>query len=300
MYKKIHQLFYRLSKWSYPFISDSLFNNLLFFYNCRRLGLPFYWQNLEEPKTFNEKISWIKFNRRNPLAPLVADKLKVKEYVAQKIGLKYTIPTLAIFDNPGAITLDNLPESFILKLNTGSGANLICTQKESINLGQAIDFFSKAVEYNHFFRGREWHYKNIKPMIFAEPLLGENIYDYKFFCFHGEPFLVQVDSDRFLEHRRNFFDVDWQPVFVNIRYPAMSPHQIQKPENLFEMVEVAKTLSKEFEFARIDLYSLKGNVYFGEITLHPGGGVEPFDSPSSDEYVGSFLEPFPYGSKTFT
>ncbi|RMD94614.1 MAG: hypothetical protein D6814_14295, partial [Calditrichaeota bacterium] len=202
----IRDILYHFSKWSYPFVSDELFNNALFYYNCKRLGKPFYRQNLRNPKTFNEKISWIKFHQRHPLAPLVADKIRVKEYVAEKIGPEYVIPTLEVFDRPEAIEVSGLPDKFILKLNTGSGQNLICLDKANFDRKKAISFFKKAFRINPFYLSREWHYRFIKPAILVEPLIGENVTEYKVFSIKGDPFVIQVDTDRFYGHKRNFFD----------------------------------------------------------------------------------------------
>lgn len=284
----IREVLYHLSRWTYPFVSDWLFNNALFYYNCRRLGKPFYIQNLKQPRTFNEKISWIKFNQRHPLAPVVADKLKVKKWVSEKIGKEYVIPTLKIFSRPEEISLEDLPEQFILKLNTGSGCNLICADRNRFDIQLAKSFFKKSIRVNPFYLSREWHYREIAPLIFAEPLLGENIPDYKFFCSNGTPFMVQVDTDRFLGHKRNFYDLKWKPVEIELNYPPGD--QIPAPpENFDLMIQLATVLGGAFGFSRIDFYETNNRIYFGEITLHPGGGVEPFANYEQDLKMGTHV-----------
>ncbi len=289
-------LLYFASKWTTPFVSDSLFSNALFYYNCWRCGLPYYWLDIHNPKTFNEKINYIKFNIRNPLAPVVADKLRVKDYVAEKVGPEYVIPTLKVFDSADDISVEGLPEQFILKLNNGSGRNLPCIDKSDFDVAGARKMFRKALRRNPYYLSREWHYKEIESKVFAEEFLGPDVPNYRFYCAEGEPFVIQVMQDRLSGHpKAAFFDPAWNYKPISFFHPSAPPEAVTKPQRLDEMLRVARVLSSDFIFARIDLYEVGGKVFFGEITLHPGGGADPFESYDTDRWMGSHI-PVPEGT----
>lgn len=280
---------YQMMKLINPFLSNSLYTNLLFLFNCIRLRQPFYWQDIHQPKTLNEKINYIKYKDRNPLAPLVADKLAVREYIKEKIGEEYLVPLLAVLDSPEQIDFSVLPDQFVMKLNNGSGYNLICTDKSALDERAVIRNFQEAFQKDIYVASREWHYRLIPPKIIVEQLLAYNLMDYKFFCSKKSgPFAVQVDEGRFTNHKRDLYDPNWQKLPYRIRYKN-TDNLIQKPGNLKQMLSIASKLSEDFVFCRVDLYEHEGRVYFGEITLHPGGGVEPLDSYRSDLSMGEFI-----------
>jgi hypothetical protein len=266
-----------------------MYSNLLFWYNTKRLRKEYYRLNLNEPRTFNEKVSWIKFNVRNPSSAQVADKFLVRDYVQQKAGKDVLIPLIKVYDSPELIDFNELPNEFVMKLNNGSGYNLICKNKGQINFEFEKNKFLKVFNSDIYGMSREWHYKEIRPRVIVEQLLGGSLLDYKFFCNNEGPFMIQVDVDRFTDHRRNIYDMSWNLMPQRIRYEN-SERSIEKPKNLSAMIELAKVLSSDFQFCRIDLYEHRDKVYFGEITLHPGGGVEPFDSYSSDLEMGRCIK----------
>lgn len=268
--------------------SNSTYSNLLFWYNTRRLGKTYYRLNLKEPKTFNEKVSWIKFNVKNPASVQVADKLLVRDYVQQKAGNDVLIPLIKVYDSPELIDFSQLPNEFVMKLNNGSGYNLICRGKSEIDESAEFKKFKNAFHSDIFSMSREWHYKKIETKIVVEKLLDGDLLDYKFFCNANGPFLIQVDVDRFTNHQRNIYDLSWQLMQFKIRYDNSSK-EITPPKNLQLMIEIAKKLSSDFIFSRVDLYEHDNKIYFGEITLHPGGGVEPFDCYFSDLEMGQFI-----------
>jgi len=290
--KTIHELLkgdllYFASRWTTPIVSDALFSKALFYYNCWRSGFPYYQLDIDNPKTFNEKICYIKFNIKNPLAPLVADKLRVKDYVAQKVGRQYVIPTLKVFERVEDITIDELPEQFILKLNNGSGRNLPCLDKGSFDVKRAQRFFRRALQRNPYYMSREWHYRAIQSKVFAERFLGPDVANYRFYCAQGEPYVIQVMLDRLSGHpKAAFFDLQWNYQPISFFHPSAEPESISPPDRLDEMIRVSQQLSRDFVFARIDLYEVEGQVFFGEITLHPGGGADPFDSYENDLWMG--------------
>ena len=269
-------------------LTNRAYSNLLFWFNSKRLGKSFYKLNLNAPQTFNEKISWIKFNIQNPLSVKVADKFLVRNYVEQKIGSQIVIPLIAVYDSPDLINFNELPNQFVMKLNNGSGYNLICRDKSKIDEIAEIQKFKNAFQSDIYSMSREWHYKKIAPKIVVEELLDGDLLDYKFFCNSTGPFLIQVDVDRFTNHQRNIYDLTWQLMPYKIRYNNSS-RELSPPKNLQAMIQIVRELSNEFIFSRVDLYEHDDKIYFGEITLHPGGGVEPFDCYSSDLEMGQFI-----------
>lgn len=283
-------LIYYLMRVIGPLLPNSFYTNLLFLFNCIRLKRPFYVLDIKNPKTLNEKINFIKYFERNPLAPIVADKIAVRDYVEKKIGNQYLVPLIAVFDRPEQIDFSILPQQFVMKLNNGSGFNLICTDKSKLDQQQIIRNFTKAYQKDIYVASREWHYREIKPKILVEKMLGENINDYKIFCtkLRG-PAFIQVDVDRFRSHKRNVYDLDWNLKQLEYVY-SNSQDLIHKPKSLLEMIQLAKQLSSEFTLSRIDFYEVNEKIFFGEITLHPEGGVGPLDSYRSDLEIGQQIK----------
>jgi len=256
----------------------------------KRYGKKAYWANLENPQTFNEKILWLKLNYRNELGNIVADKYAVREYVSQRIGEKYLIPMINVFPSPLNIDFNKLPNKFVLKPNHGSGMVILCNNKTELNRDEAMKKLLSWEKINYYYHGREWQYDGIKPLVVCEEMLesDEPLADFKFFCFNGVPKYVQVDFDRFTYHTRAFYDMSWKKQKFSTLYP-LSEKEMPVPFNLKEMKEIASTLSKDFIFTRVDLYNVNNKVYFGEITLHHGGGNEPFNPFEYDKQIGNEL-----------
>ncbi len=252
-----------------------------------------YNPDIDNPTTFNEKLQWLKLYYKNPLLTLCADKYKVRDYVKKIIGKKYLTNLLGVYNNENKINFNKLPNKFILKINHGSGQNIICKNKLKLN---EKDVKNKLKEWiksssNHYYFSYEWGYKNIKPKIICEEYLGDNLLDYKIFCFSGKPICIGVDVGRFTNHRRNFYDLNWN--YLNIEkfaYPKDDSFNIPKPPNLNEMLVVAKKLSSKFPFVRVDLYSTKGKTYFGEMTFYPGAGLDPFKPVEWDYEFGEMIK----------
>ena len=270
-------------------IPNSVFCNLIFIYNCIRFKRPFYWLDIKNPRTFNEKINHIKFYRKNLIGAVVADKIAVRKYVKSLIGDELLIPNIGTYNKPSEIQWGDLPEKFVMKINNGSGANIICPNIENVNLKKEKIHLSNLFKKDYYLSSREWQYKEIKNQIIIEQFLGDNLNDYKVFCSSDNgPFLIQVDTNRFNGHRRDFFDTQWHSMDIRYVYPK-SETEIPRPKQLTKMLEYAKTLSQKLDFARIDFFEVNGHLYFGEITLHPEGGFGPFDSFKSDLTLGSYL-----------
>lgn len=251
------------------------------------------WPDIDEPKKFTEKIQYIKLYERIDLRKRVADRTKVRDYVAEKAGREHLIPLINTFDTLTAPVWESLPPQFVLKANHGCGMIRIVFDKEE----QEFEYVQQQTETwkqtNYFNIGREWVYKNLPRTILAEVLLlnadNEIPRDYKFFCFSGEVKLIQIDYDRFGVQKRNLFDRNFNRINGTLLYPPY-PGTTQKPENMNKAIEVAEKLSADFTFIRIDLYLLNKGIYFGEMTNYPGNGFIPFEPETLEYRVGSWLD----------
>lgn len=253
-----------------------------------------YKINLDNPKSFNEKIQWLKLNYRNPLLTKCADKYAVREYVKEKIGEEYLIPLLGVWDSPDDIDFDSLPNQFVLKVNWGSGQNIIVKDKLTLNIEEAKEKLRNWLnsKSNHYYMGLEWCYKDIPPKIIAEKYMAkmsESLIDYKIFCNYGTPKFLFLGIDRFKDLKFNFYDLDWNLLPVKNHY-EISEKPIQKPNNYNKMLEIAEILSKEFPHARVDLFEIEGTIYFGEITFYHFGGTEPFEPREWDYKFGDMID----------
>lgn len=284
------RIWYLLCRYIFIILSDKVFIDFIRYIQCLRFKKKFYFLNLKNPKTFSEKLNYIKIFNHNKTYNFLADKILVREYVREKIGSKYLVPVLGIFSSANDIDFEKLPNKFILKTNHGSGWNLICKQKNKINKQKIVKKFNLWLSQNAFYLSREYQYKNIKTKLICEKLLGENIDDFKFFCFNGFPKLVQVDSGRFSHHKRMIYDMNFKKTKYRWGIYDLIDHCVDKPKNFDEMIELAIKLSKNIPFCRVDLYNCNNSIYFGEITLFPGGGQEPFHTYKDDLEFGKFLE----------
>jgi len=289
MRDKIKHTWYLLCRYVFIIIPDRLFVQITAFITYSRLGFPYRAYDLSNPASFNEKITKLKINPDNVDLCIYADKIEVREYVRNEIGEKYLVPLLGIYKSADEINFYSLPEKFVLKTNHGSGWNIICEDKNKLDFDKTRRTLAKWLHYNAFYLSREYQYKQIKPAIICEEMIGFNIYDYKFFCFYGEPKIVQVDVDRFTKHKRAFFDMQWEKQDFSIRY-SVSEKNIDKPIQFTQMIEICRKLSSPFPFVRVDLYSHNSRVYFGELTFFPGGGNEPFNPVEADYSFGELLD----------
>lgn len=287
---------YKLKIWYFllskvlVFLSDTSFMQFLRVINYFRLGLIHKWYpiNYKNPKTFNEKLNILKLDKHYLNYNKYADKVLVRKFVEKKIGDKYLVPLVHVFDDVDQMKIENLPSKFILKTNHGSGWNFICNNKSEIDFPSVKSKFKYFLSLNAFFISREYQYKNIIPKIICEELIGDNINDYKFFCFDGIPKLVQIDHDRVNNHQRSIYTADFLKTKYRIRYSQIE-HNIEKPKKFEEMKRLAHILSKDFKFCRVDFYCVNDKVFFGELTFFPGGGQEPFLKFSDDFEMGHLI-----------
>jgi hypothetical protein len=261
-----------------------------------------YSLNLQNPQTFNEKLQWKKFYDHNPLYAKCSDKYAVREYVKDKVGEEYLIPLIFITRNPKEIPFDKLKPPYIIKSNHGSSRNIFIYNQGEINKKEIVKECSKWLKENYYYYGKEWQYKNIKPKIVIEKLLltNENNIpnDYKFHCFNGKVEFIQVDFDRFSDHKRTLFDINWykmpfiySPKMKNQSLPKyQEDFLIQDPGTLKKMVNIAQNLSTEFDYVRVDLYLLNEKIYFGELTFTPESGFACFFPEKYDLIYGNKIK----------
>ena len=252
--------------------------------------------NLENPKTFNEKLQWIKLYDRKPEYITYVDKYSVRDYIKKTIGEEYLIPLIGVYNTVDEILWGELPNQFVLKCTHGSGSNIICKDKNQLDIIGAKKKLSKWMKKNWYWFGREWPYKNLRPRIICEEFISEDNeipYDYKVMCFNGEAKLIQVHANRFaINHTQNFYDVMWNKTTISQGYSYgsfLSEGADKKPKCLETMLKLSEHLSRNTYHVRIDWYEVEGRLYFGEITLFDGSGLYPFDNENDNLMLGSWI-----------
>lgn len=247
--------------------------------------------NLNDPRTINEKIQWLKLNDRQPHYHQLADKFAVREFVAERIGHRYLNDLLAVYDNADDIDFDSLPRSFVLKATHGSGMNIIVAEKRSLDRRDAVKKLNDWLSIDYSLATREWVYRGIQPRIICEPLLSDGIgdvpRDFKVWCFSGRPAHISVLVDRFGDMSQAVYDADWNrlPVtYMRRRFDG----EVDRPEHLAEMLNAARELARGIPFVRVDFYALP-EVIFGEMTFYPSNGITQFEPASWDRRLGDEL-----------
>lgn len=251
------------------------------------------WINLKEPRTFSEKLQWLKLHDRNPLYTKLVDKAEVKSWVAERIGWEHVVSTLAVWDSFEQVNFDLLPEKFVLKCTHDSGGLIICSNREEFDIGAARRKIKDSLSRNYFWNGREWPYKLVKPRVLAEEYLesgNSGLTDFKIMCFGGRARCVFTCTGRSEgDLRVDFFDLEWNHLPFTRHYPnADTPPA--KPCHFDEMISFAELLSKEIPFVRVDFYEQDDRVLFGEMTFYPGSGFEEFEPEEWDEKLGSLID----------
>lgn len=255
-----------------------------------------YPLNLENPKSFNEKLQWLKLYDRNPLYTKLVDKYEVREYISEKIGEDYLIPLLGVWDDPEDIDFDSLPNKFVLKCNHNSGLGMcICTDKSKIDIKKVKNELKSGLAQNYYLNGREWPYKNVSRKIICEKYMtdetGKNLRDYKFYCFDGKPKIVGIYQDRNSDKETtgDFFDMNFE--WVDLRFGMPNAlNKPQKPQKFQEMIKIAEILSEGMPEVRVDLYISNNKIYFGELTFFDGGGFDKIEPLEWDYKLGSWIK----------
>lgn len=273
-----------------PLENQKWYMRQLFYKNLK------YFPNFDNPKTFNEKIHWLKLYYQNPLITKCCDKYAVKDYVKEVLGSdEYTVPTIAVYNSVNEIDFDKLPDKFVLKVNWSSGYNIIVKDKSFIDiefvkaqLNQWIQFYN-----NSYFMNFNWGYKNMKPQIYVEEYIEQMdgaVNDYKFYCYNGEPKNLFVATNRFTKLTFDFYDINWKHLPFTYGGCPNSKKTIQKPKKFDKMVEIARKLAKPFPFVRVDFYEIGDKVMVGEMTFYSGGGLLQFEPREWDYKMGEFIE----------
>lgn len=260
-----------------------------------------HWIDWKNPKTFTEKIQWLKIYNRKPEYTTMVDKYAVKQYVVDRIGEEYVIPTLGVWNKPEDIDWDSLPDRFVLKTTHGGGGGgvVICKDKSTFDRASAVAKLNGSLASDIYSNFREWPYKNVHRRIIAEKFIApqksaapNDLPDYKFFCFNSEPKYCQVIRDRHTEETIDFYDMDWNhQEFVGLNPVArngLTP--VARPEHLDKMAEICRELSVDIPFVRVDLYVVDDKEYFGELTFFPASGFGRWLPEGTDEKIGSCLD----------
>lgn len=250
--------------------------------------------NLKNPQRFTEKLQWYKMYYRNPVMHQCVDKYLVRDYIKNKGLEDILIPLIAHYNSMDEVQWDKLPMQFVMKTTHGGGGLnvLVCNDKSEINFDevkQKLSFKNEPVKNNTL--GREWAYYGLQPGLVVEELLvnqdnpAAGMNDYKIFCYNGKPKYIVVDVDRYIGHKRNFYDVEWNNLHIGNDCPA-SDRDIEKPVGFEKMLEIAGKLSDGFPFVRVDLYNNGGKIYFGELTFYPWSGYVQFEPDEADLKFG--------------
>lgn len=249
--------------------------------------------DLKSPRTFNEKLQWLKLHDRNPLYTKLVDKAEVKPWVAERIGWEHVVPTLGVWDSFDDIDFGALPGRFVLKCTHDSGGLAICRDRATFDMDAARKKIERSLSRNYFWGGREWPYKNVKPRVLAEEYLDagtSGMTDYKLMCFEGRARCAFTCTGRAEDDLRvDFFDLDWNHLPFTRHYPNADVPP-SAPAHLKEMVELSERLADSIPFVRVDFYEVAGELYFGEMTFYPGSGFEEFDPEEWDERLGSWID----------
>lgn len=247
--------------------------------------------NLKNPKYIGEKIQWIKLNGDIERFGKYVDKYEVRKFIDKMLGDGYFPRLLGVYNNATDIEFDKLPEKFVIKMTNGTGGNIICKNKKELDIEETIKKLSKWQKEKFYKYTKENQYKNVKSRIICEEYLEDetgSLTDYKLHCFNGEVKMIEIHRDRYTDHKENYYDINWNDYGVICK--AKKGPDMKRPKNLEDMIKVAEILSKDFTYVRVDLYSVKQKIYFGELTFTPANGTDPFYPLEKDIELGSFID----------
>lgn len=258
-----------------------------------------YAPNLRNPQSFNEKIQWLKLNDRNKRYADLIDKFKVKDIVKNILGEEYVIPTLfGPYKDATDIPWNELPNQFVLKCNHDAASVIVCKDKSSLDIANAISKLNSCLKKNYYNNlGKQWGYKHVEPCVFVEQYMQDNqsddLMDYKFMFFNKECKCLFTCLERKSKTglKVNFYTTDWKRMPFIRKYPS-TKYIEHKPCMLNQMLIIAQKLADYVNnsFVRIDLYNINGKIYFGEFTFYPGGGFEAFYPEKWDYILGSWMK----------
>lgn len=268
-------------------LPDKLYLSLLFYCSVG------YWPKITNPRSFNEKIQWLKLYDRHEEYSMMVDKVSVKDYVESKIGKEFLIPTLGVWDRVEDINWDSLPDQFVIKSASDSGGVVVCKDKSTLCIEDAVAKLSRLGKRRYSKLNKEYPYDGVSHRFIAEKYLedesGFELKDYKFFCFDGiVKFLFVATGRQKGDTRFDFFDCEFNHLPVINGHPNADVCP-SMPINFQEMIRVAEVLSKGIPHVRVDLYNVNGKVYFGELTFFHWSGMVPFEPRKWDFIFGEYL-----------
>lgn len=248
--------------------------------------------NIKKPKTYADKLAYLKTHDKDLALSKLVDKYEVRKYVSEKIGEEYLIPLIGLYNSVDDIPWDSLPKQYVLKCTHDSASVILHTDDISFDRGAAATSLNKHMNRNMYWYSREYPYKDVKPRIICEKYLNDNgkpPMDYKIMCFGGKAEYIIVDKDRFSDHRRDFYDVNW------VKQDCSTDHKqtdsvAERPNNLEKMLELAELLAGDFKHVRVDFYNIDGKIYFGEMTFFPWGGPIWFKPDAWNIKLGDLIE----------
>lgn len=291
IYSNILRVVAKLFKMVAPLIkSDSFYLKVRYYCKFQKS------LSLENPRTYSEKLQWLKIHDRKPLYTQMVDKIEAKKYVASIIGEEFIIPTIAEYDSVEEINWDKLPNQFVLKCTHDSGGIVVCKDKSKLDIDKAKDKLRKGLAKSYYYENREWPYKDCKHRLICEEYMvdesGYELKDYKWFCFDGEPKALFIATDRGNPNedtKFDFFDADFNHLPIKNGHPNATK-VIAKPAGFEKMKELAAILSKGMPQLRVDFYDINGKIYFGELTFFHWSGLMPFQPEEWDEKFGSWIK----------
>ena len=251
--------------------------------------------NIQNPKTFNEKLQWLKLHDRKDIYTKMVDKYEAKQYVANIIGEEYIIPTIGIYNNFNNIDFKKLPKQFVIKCTHDSGGLVICKDKNKLNIKEARKKINKHLKRNFYYIGREWPYKKVKPRIIIEKYMEDKLCsstrDYKFFCFNGKPTVAYIsDGSHTDDQKIAFFDMSYRQLDIKRSDYGDYDKIPRKPKNWEKMKKLSSKLSYGMPHIRVDWYEIDGKLYFGELTFFTCSGIIPFEKESWNLKLGNMID----------
>lgn len=252
-----------------------------------------YYPSLKNPTSFSEKLTYLKLFSRNPLLPIISDKYVVRNYISKKIGSNYLIPLLQVVTKSDEINYDALPNKFIIKTNFSSGQNIIVFNKDAINPDTISKKLNRWMRMKYRYQELIWFPQFMKRKIIVEELLLDNEgkipSDYKFYVFQGNVKVINAVTNRFNKVKMSFFNRNWEMLNLKMHFNENETN-MPKPNNLNKMISIAEILGKDFDFMRIDLYSINKKIYFGEFSVNPSDGRAHFSPTEYDYKLGSYWD----------
>ena len=249
--------------------------------------------DLRNPSTFNEKLQWLKLYNHDPSYPKMADKLAMRGFVEKKAGAGHSVPVLGVWDCFDEIDFSSLPDTFVLKCNNDSGHYVICRDKRTMDMKAARKTITEGLKTNYYYQNREWVYKDIVPKVFAEQYLQQDsddcLWDYKFFCFNGEPRIMYMEKEASESKTEAFFDMEQNYLDLEMDDPRPDvPPAL--PTCFDQMKAIASKLSAGIPFLRVDFFYVNETVYVGELTFFHCGGLAPVKPESWNRQLGSWID----------